>query len=183
MSRQWLLIATVVIAAAGIVFWLAPWGVEEPGETNGADSAASAEGAFRPPESREVTVTAATAHRADLVMSITAAGTAEADRLLEISSQVSGRIKEIPIVEGQFVDEGELLVLLDDTELRMDRDQAEAALLQSVMRFAENMMAIPGDPVIRESDLNQVSGMSAAEFLRQFISTQGYQALRAHPNL
>jgi len=183
MSRRGLYIATVVIAAAGIIYWLAPWGGEEPGDINGADPAASAEGIFQPPPSQEVPVTVAPAVRGDLVMRITATGTAEADRLLELSSQVSARIKEIPVVEGQFVDAGELLVLLDDTELKMDRDQAEAALLQSVMRFAENMMAIPGDPVIRESDLNQDSGMSAAEFLRQFISPQGYQALLAHPNL
>jgi HlyD family secretion protein len=87
------------------------------------------------------------------------------------------------VAEGQFVAAEDLLVLLDDTELQMDRDQAEAALLQSVMRYAENMMAIPGDPVIGDSDLNNESGMSAAEFLRQFISPQGYQALLAHPNL
>ena len=183
MSRQGLFLATALIAAAAFIYWWAPWAGPEAGEANGPGAGESAEETFRPPASTPLPVTVATAARADLVMRITASGTAEADRLLELSSQVSARIKEIPVVEGHFVEADELLVLLDDTELRMARDQAEAALLQSVMRFAENMMAIPGDPVIRDSDLNRDSGMSAAEFLRQFISPQGYQALQAQPNL
>jgi HlyD family secretion protein len=183
MSRQGLYIATAIIVAAAIIYWVAPWGVQEGDGSDGADPVMSGEDTFRPPDSAEVTVTVATAKRGDLVMQITASGTAEADRLLEVASQVSARIKEIPVVEGQFVADGDVLVLLDETELRMDRDQAEAALLQSVMRYAENMMAIPGDPVINDSDLNQEPGMSAAEFLKRFISPQGYEALRAHPSL
>jgi RND family efflux transporter MFP subunit len=183
MSRQGLYIGTAIVVAAAVIFWLVPWGAQETGEPDGLDSSAASEGTFTPPPSREVPVDVATAEMGDLVMRITAMGTAEADRLLEVASRVDGRIKDIPVAEGAFVEVDELLVLIDDTELKMARDQAEAALLQSVMRFAENMMAIPGDPIIRDSDLNQDSGMSAAEFLRQFISPQGYQALLAHPTL
>lgn len=187
MSRQGLYIATAIILAAAMIYWLVPWGAQEMAESDGPDSATTAEGAsngtFSPPPSREVPVDVAVAGMGDLVMRITATGTAEADRLLEVAARVDGRIKEIPVAEGAFVEADELLVLIDDAELKMARDQAESALLQSVMTYAQNWMAIPGDPTVSESNLNAESGMSAAEFLRQFISPQGYRALQAQPNL
>lgn len=53
-------------------------------------------------------------------------GTVEADEVL-LTALVPGRVLEFHVEEGQIVSEGDLLVRLDDTTLRAQRAQAEAA--------------------------------------------------------
>ena len=47
-------------------------------------------------------------------------------RQILISPQVSGRIVELRILEGQRVNEGDVLARIEDTEYRADRDRAKA---------------------------------------------------------
>lgn len=54
-------------------------------------------------------------------------GTAEAEQI-DISSEVSGRLKEIRVEEGQSVKAGELLAVIDTPESRIKAEQSELSL-------------------------------------------------------
>ena len=58
---------------------------------------------------------------------LTASGTVEATGIT-IAPEVSGRVAEVTVVEGDTVAQGDVLVRLDATLLEAQRDQAEAAL-------------------------------------------------------
>lgn len=59
---------------------------------------------------------------------ITASGTIEATRFV-IAPELSGRIAEVPVQEGDRVTPAQLLVALDSTLLQAQRNQARAALV------------------------------------------------------
>lgn len=64
-------------------------------------------------------------------------GTVKARNTAVVSSRVVGYIREIPVVEGQRVSRGALLVLLDDRELTAAVDQAEAGVAEASDAMAE----------------------------------------------
>lgn len=58
---------------------------------------------------------------------LTASGTILAD-IVEISPEVSGKVVEIEMTEGQYVSAGDLLFRIDDEILQAQYDQAQAAI-------------------------------------------------------
>lgn len=62
-----------------------------------------------------------------LPRTITAVGTARANESVVITSKVTGKISTLDFNEGQRVKVGKLLVQLDDTELRANLTESEAA--------------------------------------------------------
>ena len=60
-------------------------------------------------------------------------------RKADISAEVSGLILERPIEEGQRIQEGQLLMRLDDREQRIALAEAEAALLQARAEYAVDL--------------------------------------------
>ncbi|HYE84177.1 MAG TPA: HlyD family efflux transporter periplasmic adaptor subunit [Clostridia bacterium] len=54
-------------------------------------------------------------------------GTAEAEQM-NVSTEVSGRVKEIKVQEGQLVNEGSLLAIIDTPENRIKAEQSELSL-------------------------------------------------------
>lgn len=77
-----------------------------------------------------VDVRAAEVGHRDLVARVTATGHIEPKRSVDISADVSGRIVELPVDEGQSVEEGDLL-------LRIDPARFEAAVRQARARLSE----------------------------------------------
>ena len=71
------------------------------------------------------------AERRDLVSSVTASGHIRARQSVDISSDVAGRIVELGVDEGEGVEQGDLLVRLDQTQFRAAVGRAEAALSQA----------------------------------------------------
>jgi len=67
---------------------------------------------------------------ADIVQTVQAAGTLQPKNKVDVGAQVSGQVKEIPVVLGQAVKKGELLVLLDPQLAQADVARSEAALAQ-----------------------------------------------------
>lgn len=65
--------------------------------------------------------------RADFVQTVVASGHVEAPFRVNIGSQITGVVADIPVVEGQTVRAGEILVRLDDREVRAAVVQAEGA--------------------------------------------------------
>ena len=63
------------------------------------------------------------------VQAVYAAGTVEAEVMLPIAPRVSARILELLVDEGQLVESGQLLVRLEDAELRSMVEELEARLV------------------------------------------------------
>jgi HlyD family secretion protein len=94
--------------------------------------------------------------RVDFVQSVVASGHVEAPFRINIGSQITGVVAEIPVTEGQVVKAGETLVVLDDHETRSAVVQAEGVVAQAEARLRQ----------IRELTLP-----SAEEALRQAKAT------------
>ena len=75
--------------------------------------------------------------RRDLVSTVTASGNIRARRTVDISSDVSARVSQLLVQEGEDVEAGQVLLRLDPTQLEAVRSRAEAALLQSRAQAAQ----------------------------------------------
>jgi HlyD family secretion protein len=67
----------------------------------------------------------------DLVSVVTASGYIQPKRKVDISADISGRVIELPVVEGQWVNEGDLLLRIDPTTYQAAVRRAEAAVAQA----------------------------------------------------
>jgi HlyD family secretion protein len=72
-------------------------------------------------------------HR-DLVAKVRASGHIEPRRSVDISADISGRVVELPIEEGQNVREGDLLLVIDPTLYQAAVQRAEAGLAEARAR-------------------------------------------------
>ncbi|MDG2307744.1 MAG: efflux RND transporter periplasmic adaptor subunit [Candidatus Binatia bacterium] len=72
----------------------------------------------------------------DVDVLVEAVGSLEADQRVEVKARRSGRIRSLPVSEGERVEQGTPLVQLDDRDLVARLDQAKAALAQAEVRVA-----------------------------------------------
>lgn len=77
---------------------------------------------------KTVTVTTEAVSVTTMKNTITLNGTVKSLQEAEISSKVSGKVSEIHFELGQRVKQGDILFKLDDTDLRLELQQAEATL-------------------------------------------------------
>jgi HlyD family secretion protein len=75
--------------------------------------------------------------RRDLVARVTATGHVEPKTSVDISADVSGRIVELTVEEGDDVEEGELLLVIDPARFEAAVDRAEAGLAEARAREAQ----------------------------------------------
>ena len=77
--------------------------------------------------------------RCDIRVPITAAGLIEPNQRIEIKSKASGEVIDIPVVEGDFVHTGDVLIVLkkDDEQRLADRAQAELDRVEALLAQAE----------------------------------------------
>jgi len=75
--------------------------------------------------------------RADFVQSVVASGRVEAPFRVNVGSQVTGVVVDIPVAEGQAVAAGDILIRLDDREARAAVVQAESAMAQAEARLRQ----------------------------------------------
>lgn len=183
MSRAGMVVAsiiTVALLAVGVWQFVLPVDEEvENGSTEQANSVAQG-GSFQPPPVGAVSVTGAEVHRGQLVQRITANGVAEAEQLLHVSAEVQGKIEEISVAEGAWVEAGDLLVALDDKELIMARDQAAENLLFRVMAFSNNQIQVGEDATVSSSSAD---AENALDFLGRHINAQAYRTMMRQPDL
>lgn len=69
--------------------------------------------------------------RRDLVATVTASGNLRARRQVDISSEVSARVQELLVAEGDDVEEGQVLLRLDPTQIRAGRQRAASSVSQA----------------------------------------------------
>lgn len=97
------------------------------------------------------------------------------DHAARVTSPVEGRVLSVlsgaagkPVAEGQFVDAGSVLVRVEDTVLRAQRDKAETAkkLLRSDKEIADLAVKQAGVDVKRLTELQRQQTSSAGERVR-----------------
>jgi len=75
--------------------------------------------------------------RRDLVARVTATGHVEPKTSIDISADVSGRIVELTVEEGDDVEAGQLILVIDPARFEAAVDRAEAALADAQAREAQ----------------------------------------------
>lgn len=85
----------------------------------------------------EIGVRTDTVERRDLVARVSATGHIEPKTSVDISADVSGRIVELTVEEGDDVEEGELLLVIDDARFRAALQRAQASLAEARARQAQ----------------------------------------------
>ncbi len=95
----------------------------------------------------------------DLAFSVEGAGSVQPHRRVTVSSEVAGRILEIPAEEGAIVRPGDLLVRLDDREIRLQIQEAGASISRHQVDLAreefERRERLFNDGALTRSALNQ----------------------------
>lgn len=142
-----------------------------PGSEDTPKSAAplvqtSASGSFATDVAIPVQGTAA--RRGELVMSVSAAGQAQAWQKTVLVAQVNGRITSLPVREGDAVRAGQGVVGLDGAEYALAVEEAEAALREARGKYQEATLLDEeiADPKIRadrDAAARVRSGMDAAD--------------------
>ena len=119
--------------------------------------------------------------RGDLVIKLQSPGEAVTDRKTVIRSETSGKLKLLHVEEGQFVEKGELLAELDDREVLLDLEKAEASRLRVLSeillekQFSEspvdegNLSAAEIESARREYEL------SSSQFRKGLLSEQEWE--------
>lgn len=75
--------------------------------------------------------------RTDLVQTLVASGHVETPFRISVGSQITGVVVMIPVIEGQQVKAGDVLIRLDDSEARASTIQAEGQLAQAEARMRQ----------------------------------------------
>jgi len=84
-----------------------------------------------------VSVRSEKVQRRDLVARVSATGHIEPKTSVDISADVSGRIVELTVEEGDDVEEGQLLLVIDDERFQAALQRAEASLADARARAAQ----------------------------------------------
>ena len=73
---------------------------------------------------------------------VTASGEIVAERYADIGSSIMGRVVELPVIEGQSVEQGELLARIDPIQARSELGAAEAGIraLEAEARAAQDQV-------------------------------------------
>ena len=113
--------------------------------------------------------------RRDFVQTVVASGHVEAPHRFDVGVQITGTVLRIPVVEGQAVQAGDLLVELEAAELNATGRQADAAVVQAQAKLRE-LQEVQG-PVAAQSLRQAQSGLTnarAALSRSQALANQGF---------
>jgi len=110
----------------------------ETAETDQPEAAESEDGDEPKKPRRETSTTVSTALvvRRDLVLPVKAEGKIRARHSSDVKFERAGRIDRIYVQEGQRVRKGQVLVKLDDRELRLSLEEATSRYLQGLGQLA-----------------------------------------------
>lgn len=101
--------------------------------------------------------------RRDFVQTVVASGHVEAPHRLDVGAQITGTVIRVPVAEGQAVQAGELLVVLNATELSATGRQADAAVGQARarMRQLQEVQAPVAVQTLRQSQASLANARAA----------------------
>lgn len=151
MRRSYLFAGTIALLAAG---WLASGMLFKPGEPGssvpavsaeaaqlsdpptaiaGSEAAPTDEGSATPPVARPgelVSVQVVTSKAGPQPRTIVLRGRTEADRVVEVRAETTGRVMEVPADEGALVRKGDLIAVIDGADRAARLAEARALLQQ-----------------------------------------------------
>ena len=130
----------------------------------------------------------------DLVATVIASGKIEPERAVDIASDITGRIIYLPVDEGQFVTQGQLLLRIDPTQFQATVAQAEAFLssakaseLQAVTNRDQAKRNLDRAVELRRMDSNTEEQLETAsstyEVAVAVAEAQGHQVRQAEARL
>jgi RND family efflux transporter MFP subunit len=114
------------------------------------------------PVTRDIAGKTATASLAEIPVVVTATGNLEADVSVMVSTRMMGWVKEIHVVEGQKVAQGDPLLSIDDSDLQAKKKQALAgidaakAVLANAEKMAERFENLYAEKSVSKSQLDDV---------------------------
>ncbi|KPG01230.1 permease [Rhodopseudomonas sp. AAP120] len=110
-------------------------------------------------------VVVAEVQRGDLVQSVVASGHIETPYRVEIGSQITGTVKDVLVVEGQQVRQGQELIAIEDSELRAALVQSEGAVAQAEarMRQLKELTGPAADQSLKQAQANLLNAEAAYE--------------------
>jgi membrane fusion protein, multidrug efflux system len=131
MRRNTVLVIVAVLAALGLVAWVAGMGSasRQPAQVAVAEkgnAAAKIEPGRGKGSERAVAVEAAPARGATTTTDIRAIGSLQSDEAVQITSEIAGRIAEVTFTEGGTVAANDILVKLDDALAQAEVADAQA---------------------------------------------------------
>jgi HlyD family secretion protein len=106
-----------------------------------------------------IPVTVEKAEKGKIISIVTANGKVEAETKVNVSADVMGRIISLPVVEGQYVKKGQLLLEIDKTQTAADVAQARAFLASA--KVDQEQAQLDFD---RQSSLHDRKLISDAEY-------------------
>lgn len=134
--------------------------------------------------------------RRSLVAQVSATGHIEPKTQVDITTDVAGRIIELPVEEGQDVEEGDLLLQIDPALFRAAVNRAQAALSQSraaeaqqnaaylqAQRDADRFVALQqrGTEFVTAAEVEQA--VTTAEVQKRLWEAADHQVAQARANL
>ena len=108
--------------------------------------------------------------RRDVLQTVVASGRVETPHRVNIGAQITGTVARVPVIEGQTVKAGDVLVELVGTELQSARRQAQQAVVQAQNRLRQ-MNELQG-PVLQQTLRQAQASLDTAQ-----ASLQRNQAL------
>jgi membrane fusion protein, multidrug efflux system len=126
--------------------------------TDGAED----EGATTQRRERAVTVNVSEAQRIRLVVPVVAEGSVRARRSADIKFEISGKIMQVLVQEGQRVRRGQRLATLDDREYQLALEEARSNRLQALGQLAvedESMSSEGGAVHVLDAQLAELAAM------------------------
>ncbi len=113
--------------------------------------------------------------RSTLVQTIVASGRVETPRRVDIGSEITAAVADIPVAEGQLVKAGQLLIALNDSEAQATLDQARAAVRQARVRLTQiREVALPlAQQVLRQGEVN-LENMQRQHVRLQQLQARGF---------
>jgi RND family efflux transporter MFP subunit len=112
--------------------------------------------------SKDVQGTTAQASLETVPRVVTATGSLQAGKTIMVSTRMMGWVRQVHVREGQSVAKGDLLVSIDDSDLRAKKAQAEAgiveakAVLTNAQKMAERFEKLYADKSISKQQLDDV---------------------------
>ena len=101
-------------------------------------------------------VVAVAAERRPVIESVSLVGTLAANEEIEVKAETDGVVQKVGFQEGQVIEQGGLLVALDDTKLRAELADAEARLKLSEASFAR-VKQLFEDRLISQQEFDQAA--------------------------
>lgn len=111
--------------------------------------------ASRGKNNKEAPIKTEVAKRGDFVIKINASGNLESLLSVEVKSNVEGEIQKLYVKDGELVEKGQILLKINDEQIREDMKQAEAnvSAAKAQLEQAKSSLAIKQKQL--ESDLQQ----------------------------